>query len=368
MSLKNHLVRFCLFAKNFISNFVMYIHCTHTFQPFLKKNNIGRDLSSCDVLSNTLANHFDEHQLYRIDHYLGKEVVQNILIWRFSNIFEHTWNCQYIHSVVISFQETFGTDGRGGYFDSFGIIRDVMQNHLLQILMLLAMEEPTSTSGESIRDAKLKVLEAMVPMTLENCLLGQYEGYSDDSTIENKNTNCPTYAALRTFIYTPRWSGVPFVLEAGKAMTERKCEIRIQFRAQTNRSPPNELVMRLQPNPALYFQANIKSPGFASNISPVQFGMDYTRTGTNNCNNPDAYTRLILDVLRGRQESFVRNDELRKSWEIFTPLLHTIENDNVRPILYAYGTNGPMERDAFFQKMGIGSRHQYEELPKQAKM
>ena len=332
----------------------------------------GRDLQSCDALSKVLSDQFEEHHLYRIDHYLGKEMVQNILFWRFSNILEHLWNRSVIQSVIISFKEPFGTEGRGGYFDSFGIIRDVMQNHLLQVLMLIAMEPPGNIdgpqAGDYIRDGKVRVLQAMAPIRECDCLLGQYEGYADDPTIPNKDTNCPTYAALRTCIDTPRWVGIPFLLEAGKALNEHKCEIRIQFRpppaahvmfrdhdGAANPFPTNELVMRLQPNPAIYMTSNIKSPGFSNRIKPIQLSMDYSsiitcssRAGSNN--NPDAYTRLILDVLRGRQGSFVRNDELRRSWEIFTPLLNKIEIDNTKPVTYKYGTEGPAERRAFFEK------------------
>ena len=340
-------------------------------------NKTGRDLESYDTLSTSLATQFQEHHLYRIDHYLGKEIVQNLLIWRFSNIFESLWNRDSIQSVIISFKEPFGTEGRGGYFDSFGIIRDVLQNHLLQVLMLLAMEPPLYIEGPDaahhIRDCKTRVLFSMPPIPLEDCLLGQYQGYADDPSIDNKDTNCPTYAALRTFINTPRWSGVPFILEAGKALNERKCEICIQFRAPpaaktmfATELPRNELVMRLQPNPAIFMKANIKSPGFASQVTPVHIGVDYNSIVTPG-NNPDAYTRLILDVLRGRQGSFVRDDELRRSWELFTPLLHKIEQEHVRPEIYQCGTEGPMQREAFLKSMGVNIDGS-DQLPMQAKM
>jgi glucose-6-phosphate 1-dehydrogenase len=325
----------------------------------------GRDLESCQELLQTLAKHFDEHHLYRIDHYLGKEVVQNILIWRFGNtLFEWFWNRNAIQSVHIVFKEDFGTEGRGGYFDSFGIIRDILQNHLLQVLVLLAMEPPTladgAHAGEYIRDAKHNLLMSMSEIKLEDCLLGQYKGYADDETITNKETSSPTYAAIRCFVNTRRWAGVPFVLEAGKALDERLCEVRLQFRdppaATTlfpNRFlPRNELVMRLQPNPAIYMKTNIKSPGFAFSPMPVAMGMDY-ETLPSEDDSPDAYARLILDVLRGHQGSFVRSDELERSWEIFTPLLHRIEQNDIRPLMYISGSTGPEERADFMDRMGI---------------
>ena len=225
------------------------------FSRLVVEKPFGRDLESCKALFETLSAHYEEHQLYRIDHYLGKEMVQNLLTLRFGNAMWE-WNRNTLQSVVISFKEPFGTQGHGGYFDSYGIIRDVLQNHLLQVLTLVAMEPPMKMDGECIRNAKVAVLKAIPKVQLEDCLLGQYEGYMEDPTIENKDTNTPTYAAVCVEVQTPRWAGVPFLLEAGKALEERKCEVRIQFRA-----PPgvlhvarNELVMRLQPDPAIYMR------------------------------------------------------------------------------------------------------------------
>lgn len=351
----------------------------------------GKDLDSCNELLGTLAEQFEEEQLYRIDHYLGKEVVQNLLLFRFGNsVWEPIWHSATMESVTISFKEVssptidsgslsrvlddaqtillfsfppsqqpFGTEGRGGYFDSFGIIRDILQNHLLQVLTLFAMEPPESDDAHSIRDAKVKVLNNMDILSLEDALLGQYDGYSDDPTIDNKDTNCPTYAALRCRIHTPRWEGVPFILEAGKALDEKLCEVRVRFRESNNlqsvgRSAkwlgPTELVLRLQPNPALELHTNIKSPGLSTGPRSTILKMNYD--DISDLSNPDAYTRLLLDVLRGNQGSFVRDDELRRSWEIFTPLLHAIENFRIRPDFYKFGTQGPDNRDDWMEAMG----------------
>ena len=195
----------------------------------------GRDLESFEVLNKTLSEHFTENHLYRIDHYLGKEMVQNLNVLRFSNMwFEKVWNADNIKTIILTFKEPFGTDGRGGYFDKYGIIRDILQNHLLQVLTLLCMEAPVKVegpgSGKAVRDAKVAVLNAMPPFELEDCVLGQYEGYADDPTIENKDTNCPTFACIKLKINNPRWNGVPIFLKAGKALNERKGEMRIQFK------------------------------------------------------------------------------------------------------------------------------------------
>jgi glucose-6-phosphate 1-dehydrogenase len=216
----------------------------------------GRDLESFEELNKTIAQHFTEDHIFRIDHYLGKEMVQNLTVLRFSNIWlERIWNAENIQCVMLTFKEPFGTDGRGGYFDQFGIIRDILQNHLLQVLTLLAMETPTMVdgpgAGKAIRDAKVAVLNAINPIKMSDVVLGQYEGYADDPTISDKETNTPTFATIRLFINTPRWHGVPFILKAGKALNERKSEIRVQFKDapaakflfQGIETPRNELGM-----------------------------------------------------------------------------------------------------------------------------
>lgn len=282
-------------------------------------------------------------------------------LFRFGNsLWEWVWNRNAIENVTLTFKEPFGTDGRGGYFDNYGIIRDILQNHLLQVLTIVAMEPPCGDDGDSIRDAKTEVLKHMDPIVLDDVFLGQYEGYTDDPTIANKDTNCPTYAALRCWVHTPRWEGVPFILQAGKAMDEKLCEVRIRFKAPTTLGAigdvhkdtlvRNELVLRLQPNPSLELLGNIKTPGLAS--EPMRSSMAMNYSDIPNLSNPDAYTRLLLDVLRGRQGSFVRDDELRRSWEIFTPILHAIERDNIRPLPYKFGSTGPEEVDGWLKEKG----------------
>ena len=218
----------------------------------------GRDLDSFEELNDTLAQHFTEDHLFRIDHYLGKEMVQNLGVLRFSNVwFERVWNRDSIKCVILTFKEPFGTEGRGGYFDQYGIIRDILQNHLLQVLTILAMETPRvldgPEAGTAIRDAKVAVLKAIHPIQLKDVVLGQYEGYADDPTISNKDTNTPTFATIHLRVNTPRWHGVPFIMKAGKALNERKAEMRIQFEDAPcgtclfgQECPRNELVIRMQ--------------------------------------------------------------------------------------------------------------------------
>jgi len=321
----------------------------------------GKDSASSADLSNHLQQLFREDQLYRIDHYLGKEMVQNLISLRFGNmIFGPTWNRDSIASVTISFKEPFGTQGRGGYFDEFGIIRDVMQNHLLQIFCLAAMEKPVTTSPDDIRDEKVKVLKAVSALKLDDVVLGQYVGdpdsadedarlgYLDDKTVP-AGSNCPTFAAAVLNINNERWDGVPFILKCGKALNERKAEVRIQykdvpgdiFNGETVR---NELVIRVQPNESVYVKMMTKTPGMSFSLQETELDLTY-KSRHKDARLPEAYERLILDAFVGSQMHFVRSDELAEAWRIFTPLLHTIEQDKPEPIKYKYGSRGPIEAD-----------------------
>lgn len=322
----------------------------------------GRDAASSQKLSDHLASLFSEEQIYRIDHYLGKEMVQNLMTLRFGNrLFNPTWNRDNIASVQISFKEPFGTQGRGGYFDEFGIIRDVMQNHLLQILSLVAMEKPTSCHPDHIRDEKVKVLKCIKQLQFEQVVLGQYVGnpgargdseahlgYLDDPTVPS-GSNTPTFASAVLKINNERWDGVPFILRCGKALNERKAEVRIQYRDVPGdifdgKAKRNEMVIRVQPGEALYIKIMTKSPGITFDMEETELDLTYG-SRYKGLVLPDAYERLILDVFCGSQMHFVRNDELHEAWRIFTPLLHQIEQENIKPIPYIYGSRGPKEAD-----------------------
>lgn len=328
----------------------------------------GRDLESSEVLSKQLKGLFTEDYLYRIDHYLGKEMTQNMLVLRFGNSFlEPLWNNRYVDCVYMSFKEPFGTEGRGGYFDSSGIIRDVMQNHLLQVLSLFAMEAPSSIDdGESIRNEKVKLLKAMDVIKLEDMVVGQYvrsedgkkPGYLEDDTLKNKASTTPTFASCILRIRNGRWDGVPFIMRAGKALNQRKVDIRVQFKKASGASrifssyiPRNELVIRLQPNESIFLRTNVKAPGMMTHIAQSELDLTYSnRYGT--IDNPSAYSRLLLDVLRGNSASFVRSDELTRAWEIFTPVLKELEEKKVKPFPYAYGSRGPKEADDLAMRAG----------------
>ncbi|PPQ98500.1 hypothetical protein CVT24_003991 [Panaeolus cyanescens] len=324
----------------------------------------GKDLDSARELLNSVKQYWTEDETFRIDHYLGKEMVKNLLVLRFANVaMGACWDKNSISNVQITFKEPFGTEGRGGYFDEFGIIRDILQNHLLQVLSILTMERPVSFAAEDIRDEKVKVLRSIPPIERSDTLLGQYvsangkPGYLDDETVP-PNSVCPTFAATTLWIHNPRWEGVPFILKAGKALNEAKVEVRIQFKDVTQGIfkdiARNELVIRIQPSEAVYLKMNAKSPGLYTRAIPTEMDLTYKRRFTDS-KIPEAYEALILDALRGDHSNFVRHDELDVAWKIFTPILHWIDGQSgprPRPVSYPYGSRGPKELDAFIGKYG----------------
>lgn len=321
----------------------------------------GRDSESSAALTKGLKQYLDEDQIFRIDHYLGKELVENLSVLRFSNlIFEPLWSRQYIRNVQFIFSEDFGTEGRGGYFDHYGIIRDIMQNHLLQILALFAMETPVSLDAEDIRNEKVKVLRSMRPLELENMVIGQYKShtkggvtypaYTDDKTVP-KDSLTPTFAAAALFIDNARWDGVPFLMKAGKALHNKKAEIRVQFRHVPgnlyNRNigtdldrATNELVIRVQPDEAIYLKINNKVPGLGMKLDRSNLNLHYAARYSKEI--PDAYERLLLDAIEGERRLFIRSDELDAAWSLFTPVLKELEEKRIIPEYYPYGSRGPV--------------------------
>lgn len=321
----------------------------------------GKDLDSCKEMMGELKKLWKEEETFRIDHYLGKEMVKNLLMLRFANPFvDNSLNNQLVDNVQITFKEPFGTEGRGGYFDEFGIIRDIQQNHLTQVLSLLTMERPASFSAEDVRDEKVKVLKQVPAIKEEDVLLGQYTaangkpGYKDDDTVP-KDSNCPTFAALALKVNTQRWQGVPFILKAGKALDEGLVTVRVQFKDAAGglfeNIPRNELVIRVQPDESVYFKSNIKKPGLESSLIPVDLDLTYKNRLTDYSLH-EAYQALILDALKGDHSSFVREDELMEAWRVFTPILHAIDGGKVKPEGYPYGSRGPSSIDPFIAKYG----------------
>ncbi len=317
----------------------------------------GRDRQSSDVLTEAMSKVFVERQIFRIDHYLGKEVIQNLLVLRFANaVFQPLWNRDFIRNVRILWKEDLGLEGRGGYFDQYGIIRDVMQNHLLQILALIAMEPPARLEAKNIAKGKVNVLRGVPPVSLDNLVIGQYTesvaggrqqpAYLEDETIADSSIT-PTYAAARLSIDNPRWQGVPFLIEAGKGLDARMTEIRIQFRevpgnmfCQPEHCPEaNELVVRVQPDEAIHLSITGKVPGMGMTLQSTSLDMLYRSAFSQQI--PDAYESLLLDAIRGDKSLFIRSDELQAAWDVFTPVLHEIEARKLVPEPYPFGSTGP---------------------------
>ena len=322
----------------------------------------GRDLATARALNATLAAHFDEHQIYRIDHYLGKETVQNLMAVRFANIlFEPLWNAQYVDHVQITVAETVGVGGRGSYYDKSGAMRDMVQNHMMQLLCLIAMEPPYHFDPDAVRDEKLKVIRALQPVQPADIVRGQYlahrhcadegalRGYLED--VENPNSRTESYIALKCHIANWRWQGTPFYLRTGKRLRARTSEIAITFRQpphpifdETDASwRENVLVIRLQPNEGMNLKVMIKEPG-PGGMRLVQVPLDMSfaeALGEDGADIPDAYERLIMDVIRGNQTLFMRGDEVEAAWAWTDPVIAGWDERGERPQPYDSGSSGP---------------------------
>lgn len=333
----------------------------------------GHDLSSAKQLQKDLTHHMDERQIYRIDHYLGKETVQNLLVFRFSNpIFESVWNSRHIDHVQITVSEDIGIGSRGRFFEEAGLLRDIIQNHMMQLLSLVAMEPPTSLKADAIRDEKMKVMESVRYFPVgdyDNAIVrGQYapgyiqgepvKGYRKEGNVD-PNSSVETYVAMELYIDNWRWAGIPFFLRAGKRLPKRATEISITFKdapgflfeKQNNKIDSNILVIRIQPDEGISLKMNCKVPGLSSPIQPVK--MDFRYSSYFGSAPPEAYERLICDCMSGDSTLFARADEVLASWRLFTPILeHWQETAPSRFPNYPAGTWGPEEADRLIEKTG----------------
>ncbi|MCT4684582.1 MAG: glucose-6-phosphate dehydrogenase [Roseicyclus sp.] len=316
----------------------------------------GRDLKSARELNATLAAHFDETQIYRIDHYLGKETVQNLMAVRFGNtLFEPLWNAQYVDHVQITVAEEVGVGGRGAYYDRSGAMRDMVQNPLMQLLCLTAMEPPAHFEPSAVRDEKLKVIRALDPVAPEHIVRGQYRGGADPSyleDVENDESLTESFIAMKLHIANWRWNGTPFYLRTGKRMKARKSEIVVHFKKTPHSifdadagSRSNVLSIRLQPDEGIDLRVTIKEPGPGGmRLIDVPLDMSFADAlGPEAADVPDAYERLIMDVIRGNQTLFMRGDEVEAAWAWTDPIIQDWQRRADRPVPYAAGGTGPEE-------------------------
>lgn len=315
----------------------------------------GTSLESAQRLNQHLCKIFDEKEIYRIDHYLGKETVQNILVLRFSNgIFEPLWNRNYVDSVEISASETLGVENRGKYYDGAGALRDMIQNHLMQLMAFTTMESPSVFDPEPIRDEIVKVFRALrpyQPKEIDKLIVrGQYDGYRQEKNVA-PDSNTETYVAMKMFIDNWRWSGVPFYIFTGKKLPEKTSEIVVNFKStphqlfagQCSGSSCNKLIIRIQPNESITLKFGLKMPGAGFTVKQV--GMDFRYDSLSKSYLPDAYERLLLDAMLGDSTLYARSDALEASWKLIDPILrHWKEEGSKNLFFYEPGEDGPLEK------------------------
>ena len=363
---------------NLYKNICQHLHqasALNELSRIVVEKPIGHNLASSQSINDTLALYFDEGQIFRIDHYLGKETVQNLIALRFANpLFENQWNNQYIDYVEISVAEEVGIEGRWGYFDKAGQMRDMVQNHLMQLLCLVAMDPPSKLDANSIRDEKVKVLRALKPINQEaidrHLVLGQYTdgqinqkpapGYLNEPDA-NPSSSTETFIAIRAEIANWRWTGTPFYLRTGKRMASKVTEIIIHYKANSHyifdpdqaKIAKNKLIIRLQPSESISLQVLTKEQGIDKGMQlrrdPLQLDLAKTQS---NARIPDAYERLLLEAIKGNQSLFVRRDEVEMSWQWCDGIKQNWESAEQPLAAYPVGSNGPKEAKQMIQTYG----------------
>ncbi len=343
---------------------------TNGWKRLIIEKPFGYDLASAQELNKSLLEDYQEHQIYRIDHYLGKETVQNLLVTRFSNsIFEPLWNRNYVHRIEITSAESVGVEKRGGYYDGSGAMRDMLQNHLLQLIAIVAMEPPVNADADSIRNEKLKVFQSIRPIAKEeirkNVIRGQYvsskikgeevKGYREEDGV-NDESKTETFVAMKFFIDNWRWADVPFYIRTGKKLPTRVSEVVIHFKPNHHHifkdslgvNKQNMLVIRIQPDEGILIKFGMKVPGAGFEVDTVN--MDFLYSNLTDAYVPDAYERLLLDSMQGDATLFARGDSVEAAWKFIDPILKEWQEDPSIPIFgYPAGTWGPQGVDQLIE-------------------
>jgi len=331
---------------------------------------LGYDLPSAEAINETMAEYFAEEQIFRIDHYLGKETVQNLLTLRFSNfLFENIWDSKAIDHIQISISEQVGLEGRAGFYDDVGAMRDMVQNHLLQLLCLLAIDSPNQLSSDAIRIEKVKVLQALKPILNEEIntatVRGQYvsgfinnkkvTGYLDE--LDDFKSNTETFVALKVFIDNWRWAGVPFYLRTGKRLKERGADIVVQFKDVTHnvyaygnqQLKPNQLIIKLQPEEKIQLRLMANDiAGGTSSLEPILLNLDFGKNEGQP--NSSAYQRLLLDAIKGNSTLFIHRDEVSAAWQWIDPIIDYWKASDTSPEFYSSGSWGPSKANEIFDE------------------
>ncbi len=341
---------------NFLGEHGLNQSCSHGVAStrLLIEKPFGYDIKSAEELIETISKQFSEDQIFRIDHYLAKETVQNIITFRFYNVFEEIWSAEHVSHIIITASETIGIEDRATFYEQVGALRDIIQSHLLQLLAVTTLDLPKELNSKSLHEAKLALLKDIKPVqqdrVSELSVRGQYKTYKQE--VNNPDSNVETYAAIRLEIASKRWEGVPIFLRTGKALASKDTEVRVVFKSTESSSPANILVFNLQPHEGIELDLQVKKPGFDQQMQTTPMSFSYQRTFKDN-GHPDAYERVLVDAVKGDHTLFSTSQEVMAAWRVVEPVLVRWSKNGDGLSIYENGSKGPKEADKLIEYTGI---------------